>query len=86
MNFSELLSNSFVKLVIALFFFLFIYKILYATGVFFGIDPNVLNMYFIWLAVIIFLGILLPPDKSRIFKNQKTPNQKAVEPPLIARV
>ncbi len=71
MNYSELLSNSFVKLVIALFFFLFIYKILYATGVFFGIDPNVLNMYFIWLAVIIFLGILLPPEKSKIFKTQK---------------
>ena len=78
MNFSELLSNSFVKLVIALFFFLFIYKILYATGVFFGIDPNVLNMYFIWLAVIIFLGILLPPEKSRIFKDIKIPNQKDV--------
>jgi len=72
MNFTELLSNSFVKLVIALFFFLFIYKILYATGVFFGIDPNVLNMYFIWLAVIIFLGIFLPPDKSKIFKTPKT--------------
>ena len=91
MNFSELLSNSFVKLVIALFFFLFIYKILYATGVFFGIDPNVLNMYFIWLAVIIFLCILLPPDKSRIFKIQKTPKPKTIEepktqPPLIARV
>ena len=80
MNFTELLSNSFVKLVIALFFFLFIYKILYATGVFFGIDPNVLNMYFIWLAVIIFLGILLPPDKSRIFKKQPA---KPLQPPQV---
>jgi amino acid transporter len=89
MNFTELLSNSFVKLVIALFFFLFIYKILYATGVFFGIDPNVLNMYFIWLAVIIFLGILLPPEKSRIFKKQtpkpdSTPDSQ--KPVLVAKV
>jgi len=81
MNFTELLSNSFVKLVIAVFFFLFIYKILYAIGVFFGIDPNVLNMYFIWLAVIIFLGILLPPDKSRIFKTKRVTKPEAPAPP-----
>lgn len=66
MNFTELLSNTFIRLVIALFFFLFVYKILYATGVFFGVDANILNMYFIWIGAVIFLGILLPPDRSRI--------------------
>ena len=66
MDFSELLSNSFVKLVIAIFFFLFIYKILYAVGVFFGLDSNILNMYFLWLAILIFLITLLPTHRSRI--------------------
>ena len=66
MNFSEIMSNSFIKLVIALFFFLFIYKILYAVGVFFGVDGNILNMYFIWLGVFIFLATLLPTQRSRL--------------------
>ena len=78
MNVSDLLSNQFIRIVLMIFFFLFVNKILFAIGVFFGIDPNVLNMYFIWLAVIIFLGILLPPEKSRIFKDIKIPNQKDV--------
>ena len=65
MALSELLSNSFVKLVIAFAFFLFIYKILYATGVFFGLDTNILNMYFIWLAIVIFLITLLPTQRSK---------------------
>ena len=66
MALSELLSNSFVKLVIAFAFFLFIYKILYSTGVFFGLDTNILNMYFIWLAILIFLITLLPTQRSKI--------------------
>ena len=63
---SELLSNTFVKLVFAFGFFLFIYKILYATGVFLGLDTNILNMYFIWLAILIFLITLLPTQRSKI--------------------
>jgi len=66
MNISELLSNSFVKFVFAIFFFLFIYKILYAVGVFFGVDANILNMYFLWLAILIFLITLLPVQRSRL--------------------
>lgn len=66
MGFSELLSNTFVKLVFAFAFFLFIYKILYAVGVFFGLDTNILNMYFLWLAILIFLITLLPTQRSRI--------------------
>jgi hypothetical protein len=66
MAFSELLSNSFVKLVFAFGFFLFIYKILYATGVFFGFDANILNMYFIWLAILIFLITLLPAQRTKL--------------------
>jgi len=66
MVFSELLSNSFVRLVIAIFFFLFIYKIVYAIGVFFGVDSNILNMYFLWLAILMFLITLLPTERSKI--------------------
>jgi len=66
MDISELLSNSFVKFVVAVAFFLFIYKILYAIGVFFGVDTNILNMYFLWLAIVIFLITLLPTQRSRI--------------------
>jgi len=66
MGYSELLSNSFVKLVIAIFFFLFVYKILFAVGVFFGLETNILNMYFMWLAILIFLMTLLPTQRSKI--------------------
>lgn len=69
MEISEILTNSFVKLVIAIFFFLFLYKILYAIGIFFGVDQNILNMYFLWLAIFIFLSTLLPPKRSRIKLN-----------------
>jgi hypothetical protein len=41
-------------------FFVFIYHILYDVGKFFGVDRFILQMYFVWVGVIIILITLLP--------------------------
>jgi hypothetical protein len=64
MNISDILSNKFIKMVIATFFFLFIYNIIYHIGVFFGWNEVVLDTYMMWIAVLIVLIVILPIQKS----------------------
>jgi len=64
MNVSDLLSNQFIRIVLMIFFFLFVNKILFAIGVFFGIDPIILSMYMCWITMIVLFGSLLPIKKS----------------------
>ena len=63
MKISGLLSNQFIRITLMIFFFLFIYKILFAIGVFFGIDNIILSMYLFWIAMLISFGSLLPVKK-----------------------
>ena len=64
MNVSDLLSNQFIRIVLMIFFFLFVNKILFAIGVFFGIDPIILSIYMCWITMIVLFGSLLPIKKS----------------------
>jgi len=66
MNLSEMLANPFIKLVIAIFFFMFIYKIMYQIGIFFGIEENILDMYYVWLGFFILLITILPTKYSNL--------------------
>jgi hypothetical protein len=55
-----ILNNKLSRIILALLFFLFIYKIIYQIFVFFNVDPNILQMYMAWIAVLILLLCILP--------------------------
>jgi hypothetical protein len=59
-----MLSNQFIRITLMIFFFLFISKILYATGLFFGVDPMILSVYMCWITMIVLFGCLLPVKKT----------------------
>lgn len=65
MIFSELLSNKLVRITLMIFFFLFVYKILFAIGLFFAIDSVILSMYLCWIGMIILFGSLLQHKKTQ---------------------
>jgi hypothetical protein len=71
MELSKLLSNKFVRITLLVFFFLFIYKILFAIGVFFGIDSNILSMYLCWISMLLLFGALLPITKTNFNVKKK---------------
>jgi hypothetical protein len=71
MKFSELLSNKFVRITLMIFFFLFVYKILFAIGIFFAIDSMVLSMYLCWIGMIILFASLLQVKRTNF--NVKPP-------------
>jgi hypothetical protein len=64
MKFSELLGNKFVRIVLLIFFFLFVYKILFAIGIFFAIDANILSMYLCWIGMVMFFAALLQTENT----------------------
>jgi hypothetical protein len=72
MKFSKLLSNKFVRITLMIFFFLFVYKILFAIGLFFAIDSVILSMYLCWIGMIIAFGSLLQVEKTH-FNVTNTP-------------
>ena len=55
-----ILNNKLARIILALLFFLFIYKIIYQILLFFNIEPNILQMYMAWIAVLILLLCILP--------------------------
>jgi hypothetical protein len=58
--FESIMNNMFIRLVIAVAFFWFVYKILFKIGLFFGIEPNVMGMYYIWIGILVILLTILP--------------------------
>jgi len=70
--FESIMNNMFIKLVIAVAFFWFVYKILFEIGMFFGLDQNVLGMYYIWIGILVVLLTILPPSKSKLLSTFDT--------------
>lgn len=64
MKLAELLSNKFIRITLMVFFFLFVYKILYAIGIFFAVDPLIISMYLCWIGMLILFASLLPVKKT----------------------
>lgn len=62
----DILNNKLIRIVLALLFFLFIYKIVYNILIFFSIDENLLQMYMAWVAVFILLISILPYKRYAI--------------------
>jgi len=73
MEFAKILSNKFVRITLMVFFFLFVYKILFAIGLFFAIDRVVLSMYLCWIGMIIAFGALLQVENTRFNVKPATP-------------
>ena len=71
MKFSELLGNKFVRIVLLIFFFLFIYKILFAIGLFFAIDANILSMYLCWIGMVMLFAALLQTENTNFNVKSK---------------
>ena len=70
--FEAIMNNMFIKLVIAVAFFWFVYKILFEIGMFFGLDQNVLGMYYVWIGILVVLITILPPSKSKLLSTFDT--------------
>jgi hypothetical protein len=64
MKLEEILSNKFIRITLLIFFLLFVYKIIFAIGIFFAIDPTILSMYLCWITMIIVFASFLPFKKS----------------------
>ena len=62
----SIMNNMFIRLVLAAAFFWFVYKILFEIGTFFGIDQNVMGMYYIWIGILVVLLTILPQSKSKL--------------------
>jgi hypothetical protein len=70
MKLEEILSNKFIRITLMVFFLLFVYKILYAIGIFFAIDKTILSMYLCWITMIVVFASILP-FRRYLFKVPK---------------
>ena len=70
----KILNNKLVRIVIALLFFLFIYKIIYNVLIFFALNENLVQMYMAWIAIFILLLSILP--QNRYYFTAKNDNIK----------
>jgi hypothetical protein len=59
----KLLNNKLFRIIIALLFFLFVYRIIYNVLIFFSLNPQVIQMYMAWVAVFILLLSILPQKR-----------------------
>lgn len=61
----QLLNNKLVRIILAVLFFLFIYKIIYNVLVFFSLNENIVQMYMAWIAIFILLISILPTKRYK---------------------
>ena len=59
----EVLNNKLIRIILAVLFFLFIYKIVYNVLIFFSVDENLVKMYMAWIAIFILLISILPYNR-----------------------
>lgn len=63
----HLFNNKLVRIILALLFFLFIYKIVYHIFTFFSFDDNLIKMYMGWIGVFILLVSILPQKRYSFY-------------------
>jgi len=69
MALKDIMENKLTKIILALLFFLFIYKIIYNILIFFSFDKSIVQMYMAWIAVFILLVSILPQKRYNIKYN-----------------
>jgi hypothetical protein len=65
-DFSQLINNKFIRIILALLFFVFLLNIIYQIGIFLGVNKNILDMYFIWVGIVVLFITILPTKRSNI--------------------
>jgi len=63
----RVLNNKLIRIILALLFFLFIYKIVYQIFTFFALDDNLIKMYMGWVCVFILLISILPQKRYSFY-------------------
>ncbi len=63
----NLMNNKLIRIILALLFFLFIYKIVYQIFTFFALDDNLIKMYMGWVGVFILLVSILPQKRYSFY-------------------
>uniref|UniRef100_A0A6C0ESU6 Uncharacterized protein n=1 Tax=viral metagenome TaxID=1070528 RepID=A0A6C0ESU6_9ZZZZ len=66
MRLKTIFDNKLIRIILALLFFLFIYKIIYSIFIFFSINQYIVQMYMAWIAFLILLVSILPINKYSI--------------------
>lgn len=63
-NVKDILQNKFMRIILAIIFYVFLLNIIYQLGVFIGVNKNILDMYYIWIAILVLLITILPVKRS----------------------
>jgi hypothetical protein len=61
-----ILENKLFKILLAILFYVFILNIIYHLGIFLGINKNLLDMYYLWVAILVLLITVLPVKRSNL--------------------
>lgn len=65
--FNDILSIPVVKLIVLIFFFLFIYGMISKIFIFLGVRSEIANTYLMWISVLLILITFLPQRESTLF-------------------
>ena len=72
MRLEDILANKFVRITLMIFFLLFVYKILFAIGVFFAIEKHILSVYLCWITMIVIFASMLPFKKYQFTVSKES--------------
>ncbi len=61
-----IMENKLFKLLIAILFYVFVLNIIYQLGIFLGVNKNLLDMYYLWVAILVLLITVLPVKRSNL--------------------
>jgi hypothetical protein len=62
----DIFNNKLLRIIFAILFYVFILNIIYQFGVFIGVNKNILDMYYIWVAILVLLITILPIKRSNL--------------------
>jgi hypothetical protein len=80
----DILANKFIRITLMIFFLLFIYKILFAIGIFFAIEKHILSVYLCWITMLVIFASILPFKQYQFTVSKKESDPKidpVVNPP-----
>jgi hypothetical protein len=61
-----IIENKLFKILLAILFYVFVLNIIYQLGVFLGVNKNLLDMYYIWVAILVLLITILPVKRTQL--------------------
>jgi hypothetical protein len=83
MRLEEILANKFIRITLMIFFLLFIYKILFAIGLFFAIEIHILSMYLCWITMLVLFASMLPFKQYQFTVSKNESADESTTGPLL---